>query len=54
MVGSLGTRGRGGLTARRVALVAEKAPSPEEATQPVDQLRPCAIRPCGRRLAQNR
>ena len=54
MVGSLGTRGRVGLTARQVALVVAKAPSPEGAIQLVGQPRPCAIRPCGRRLAQSR
>ncbi len=54
MVGSLGTRGRDGLTARQAGLVVAKAPSPEEAIQLAGQLKLCVIRPCGRRLAQNR
>jgi len=53
MVGSLGTRERGGLTARQEALAVAKAPSPAEATQLVDQLRPCVIHRLRKRQAQN-
>lgn len=53
MVGSLETRGRGGLTARQADLVVARVPSPAEATQPVGQLRPCAIRRQRKRQARN-
>ena len=53
MVGSPGTKGKVGSTAKLVGLVAGKAPALVEVTQHVDLPKLCAIPPCVRRSVLN-
>jgi len=53
MVGSPATKVKDGLTVRLADLVGVRVPALAEATQLVDQPKPCAILPCAKRSAQN-